>query len=124
MMNESSEVGCGRFHLHTFFDEKELSLVYVSSLACLLLSRARASSSVSGTLWTLQAYVTLGSAVSQVLGAAQPEHLYASHLACRLSTTRMLLQIIGGPLAAALLSLDGHWGLQGWQWCAHLPGNA
>lgn len=26
------------------------------------------------------------------------------------------LQVIGSPLAAGLLSLDGVWGLKGWQW--------
>ena len=30
----------------------------------------------------------------------------------------LCVQIIGGPLAAALLSMDGWCGLQGWQWCA------
>ncbi len=26
------------------------------------------------------------------------------------------MQVIGSPLAAGLLSLDGLWGLKGWQW--------
>lgn len=34
------------------------------------------------------------------------------------------MQVFGSPLAAALLSLDGLWGLSGWQWlfvCEGLP---
>ena len=41
-----------------------------------------------------------------------------------ISTATALSQVIGGPLAAALLLLDGTWGLHGWQWlfiCEGLP---
>ena len=45
--------------------------------------------------------------LAQCHAAAAPDRLSQ---ACR-------VQIIGGPLAAALLSMDGWCGLQGWQWC-------
>lgn len=41
-----------------------------------------------------------------------------------ISTATALSQVIGGPLAAALLLLDGTFGLHGWQWlfiCEGIP---
>ncbi len=41
-----------------------------------------------------------------------------------ITTATALSQVIGGPLAAALLLLDGTFGLHGWQWlfiCEGLP---
>lgn len=41
-----------------------------------------------------------------------------------ITTATALSQVLGGPLAAALLLLDGTWGLHGWQWlflCEGLP---
>lgn len=39
-----------------------------------------------------------------------------------LSRTHVCRQIIGGPLASALLSLDGCLGLAGWQWLFIMEG--
>jgi MFS family permease len=37
-------------------------------------------------------------------------------------TAPLLAGMIGGPVSGALLSLDGSWGLQGWQWLFLLEG--
>lgn len=41
-----------------------------------------------------------------------------------ITTASALSQVVGGPLAAALLLLDGTFGLHGWQWlflCEGMP---
>lgn len=57
--------------------------------------------------------------LSQFLDAGELGVAYAG-----VTTATALSQVLGGPLAAALLLLDGTWGLHGWQWlflCEGLP---
>ena len=57
--------------------------------------------------------------LSQFLDAGELGVAYAG-----VTTATALSQVLGGPLAAALLLLDGTLGLHGWQWlflCEGLP---
>jgi sugar phosphate permease len=40
------------------------------------------------------------------------------------ATSTALAQVLGAPMAAALLSLDGLWGLRGWQWLFLVEGES
>ncbi|CAG9462607.1 unnamed protein product [Pedinophyceae sp. YPF-701] len=49
-----------------------------------------------------------------------PEHVGEAYT--KVATVTAVSAIVGGPVAAALMQLDGAWGLRGWQWLFLLEG--